>query len=105
MGAFEILPEQMQWMGEFGLRKKNTTEYLRTEGQPAAFGNDAAGCFFVMAFNWFSFVRPAGAAALSSVPRSLKSRADRQGRHTVRRVRSVRRSAGQPAPVPPLAGP
>ena len=63
MGAFEILPGQTQWMGEFGLCKKSITEYLRTEGQPAAFGNDAAGCFFVMAFNWFSFVRPAGAAS------------------------------------------
>ena len=105
MGTFEILPEQTQWMGEFGLRKKSITEYLRTEGQPAAFGNDAAGCFFVKAFNQFSFVRPAGAAVLSSVPHSLKSRADRQGRHTVRRVRSARRSAGQSAPVPPLAVP
>ncbi len=40
-------------MGEPGLRKKSVTGYLRTEGQPAAFGKDAAGCFFVL---WFQSV-------------------------------------------------
>ena len=45
-------------MGEPGLRKKSITEYLRIEGQPAAFGNDAAGCFFVLRFQSVFFCVP-----------------------------------------------
>ncbi len=50
VGAFEILSERTKWMGKPGLCKESVTEYWRTEGQPAAFGNDAAGCFFVLQF-------------------------------------------------------
>ena len=54
------------------------------KNKPAAFGTMLRACFAFCGFNLFSLVRLTGVAALPSILRSPKNRADRRVRRTVR---------------------
>ncbi|WP_279086349.1 hypothetical protein [Bacteroides acidifaciens] len=44
-GGAEILSGQTQWMGEFGLRKEDATDYQKSAKTARGIFNDAEGCF------------------------------------------------------------